>query len=209
MPRKAFAGLFGLSEEQAMLRVQAHADTRAFALLVERWEEPIRRLCTRMTGDAHRGEDLAQETFARLFDKRESYRPTGRFSAYVRRLALNLCYDELRKLKRDSNGRPGRDLTDGDTAELQGTTPEAASVRQEEADAVRQALAKLPEIYRTVVIMRHYENLKIREIGETLDIPEGTVKSRLAEALVRLTRLLEPHSDGRAARAIPKRKSKG
>ena len=207
MPKKAFAGLFWLSDERAMLRVQAHADTRAFALLVERWEEPIRRLCARMTGDAHRGEDLAQETFARLFDKLESYRPTGRFSAYVRRVALNLCYDELRKLKRDSNGH--QDLTDGDTAEPQGTTPEAASVRQEEADAVRQALAKLPEIYRTVVIMRHYENLKIREIGETLDIPEGTVKSRLAEALVRLTRLLEPHSDGRDVRALPKRKSKG
>src|SRR5688500_13188957 len=83
-----------------MLRVQAHDDNKAFAQLVERWEEPIRRLCTRMLGDVHKGEDLKQEAFARLFAKRKHYQPTARFSTFLWRIALNACYDELRRVKR-------------------------------------------------------------------------------------------------------------
>ena len=92
--------MFSLTDEQAMWRVQTQDDHRAFALLVERWEGTIWRLCTRMTGDPHRGEDLKQETFARLFEKRKQYRPNARFSTYVWRIALNLCYDELRRRQR-------------------------------------------------------------------------------------------------------------
>src|SRR6266480_4947280 len=95
-----FSSLFSMTDEQAMMRVQAQDDPGAFARLVERWEEPIRRLCARMTGDPHRGEDLKQETFSRLFEKRKDYEPTGRFSTYLWRIALNLCYDELRRRER-------------------------------------------------------------------------------------------------------------
>lgn len=175
-----------------MLRVQARGDPRAFALLVERWEEPIRRLCTRMTGDAHRGEDLTQETFARLFDKRRIYKPTARFSTYLWRIALNLCHDELRRVKRSGNPQ-----ADGEVAALRPATreeemPDARAVKEEEAAAVRQAVLRLPEIYRTALILRHYEDLRIREVAEILEVPEGTVNSRLAEGLARLARLLEP-----------------
>src|SRR5258705_8991570 len=92
--------LFCTTDEQAMLRVQAEDDHGAFAQLVERWEEPIRRLCVRMVGDPHKGEDLKQEAFARVFAKRKDYRPTGRFSTFLWRIALNACYDELRRVKR-------------------------------------------------------------------------------------------------------------
>src|SRR4051794_37589286 len=94
---KAF---FTGADEDLMVRVKAEGDAGAFALLVGRWEEPIRRLCVRMTGDAHRGEDLKQETFARLFAKRAQYQPTGRFSTYLWRIALNICHDELRRVNR-------------------------------------------------------------------------------------------------------------
>ena len=62
-----------------MCRVKRHDDHSEFARLMKRWEEPIRRLCTRMVGDAHRGEDLKQDTFLRLFEKRKAYEPTGKF----------------------------------------------------------------------------------------------------------------------------------
>ena len=80
-----------------MWEVTCHDDHRAFAQLVARWEQPIRRLCARLTGDWERGEDLKQETFVRLFAKRKDYQPTGRFSTYLWRIALNLCHDELRE----------------------------------------------------------------------------------------------------------------
>src|SRR5215470_16426395 len=95
-----FSSLFAMTDEQAMWRVQMQDDHSAFVQLVERWEIPILRLCARMTGDAHRGEDLKQETFARVFARRKDFRTDRKFSTWVWRIALNLCYDELRKLSR-------------------------------------------------------------------------------------------------------------
>src|ERR1051325_1904955 len=99
-PFASLRSLFAISDEQAMWRVQSHDDDGAFAQLVRRWEGPIQRLCTRMTGDPHRGEDLAQETFTRVFAKRKDYQPSGKFSTWLWRIALNLCYDELRRRRR-------------------------------------------------------------------------------------------------------------
>src|SRR5688572_9826876 len=188
--------LFCTTDEQAMLRVQATDDHRAFAQLVDRWEEPIRRLCTRMLGDEHKGEDLKQETFTRLFAKRKDYQPTARFSTFLWRIALNACYDELRRVKRRSESV--LDEEDGETlALLEGDgletgDPHSETATLEEAELVRRALLKLPEIYRSVLVLRHYEGLKLNKIAEILEIPLGTVNSRMAEGLARLTRLLEP-----------------
>src|SRR5688572_33362247 len=96
-PFAAFKSLFVVSDEQAMWRVQAQNDALAFAQLVRRWEKPVQNLCARMIGDTHRAEDLAQDIFARIFSKRAEYRPTAKFSTWLWRIALNRCYDELRR----------------------------------------------------------------------------------------------------------------
>jgi RNA polymerase sigma-70 factor (ECF subfamily) len=182
------------SDEDAMLRVKLHDDHQEFARLVRRWETPIRRLCARMLGDVERGEDLKQEAFLRLFAKRKDYQPTSRFSTYLWRIALNLCYDELRRRERRREFvRPGMDEQAGPEeliAESPG--PYASVVAVEEGELVRRALLKLPEIYRAVLVLRHYHDMKLAQIAEVLGIPEGTVNSRMAEGLNRLSRLLEP-----------------
>src|SRR5579872_2189288 len=96
----AFPFLNARTDEEAMWRVKLYDDHGDFDHLVKRWQGPIRRLCTRMVGDPHRGEDLKQDTFVRLFEKRKDYQPKGRFSSFLWRIALNLCYDELRRQKR-------------------------------------------------------------------------------------------------------------
>jgi RNA polymerase sigma-70 factor (ECF subfamily) len=196
---KALRSFLTGGDEDLMLRVKTDTDPRAFAALVARWEEPIRRLCTRMTGDAHRGDDLKQETFARLFAKRAGYEPTGRFSTYLWRIALNICHDELRRVNRRHELLPLADVDDAgevlDRCATEEPTPDWRVAQSEEAELVRSALIQLPEIYRTVLVLRHYEHLKLSEIAETLEIPLGTVNSRMAEALARLTRLLEPRFD--------------
>lgn len=188
--------LFQASDEQAMWRVQREDDHAAFAQLVERWETPIRRLCTRMTGDLHRGEDLAQEAFTRVFARRHDYQPPRRFSTWLWQIAVNLCRDELRRRQcrpemawEDAPGNPSREATGPDPA---ASTPSPAEALEslERAEQVRRALLQLPETCRTVVILRHYEGLKFGEIAEVLGIPEGTAKSRMADALTRLARLL-------------------
>lgn len=186
-----------------MGRVQAQDDEAAFAQLVSRWEGPIQRLCARMTGDEHGAQDLAQETFVRIFAARKSYRGTGKFSTWLWRIALNQCYNELRRRKsrRESplEGADEEAVSLLDTFVAPEPAPDISLVETERGELVRQTLMRLPETYRTVLVLRHYQDLKFREIAEVLDVPDGTVKSRMAEALARMSRLLQPKMENRPA----------
>jgi RNA polymerase sigma-70 factor (ECF subfamily) len=182
------------SDEEAMWRVKLYDDHQDFDKLVRKWQDPIRNLCTRMVGDSHRGEDLKQDTFLRLFEKRKNYQPKSRFSTFLWRIALNLCYDELRRQKRRreflTEGESGDEPVYEPTSDAPG--PDLRTANLEEGELVRRAVMQLPEMYRAVVVLRHYEDMKLSGIAEILEIPEGTVNSRMAEALVRLSRMLEP-----------------
>jgi RNA polymerase sigma-70 factor (ECF subfamily) len=182
-----------MTDEQAMWLVQTADDHQAFARLVERWETPIFRLCSGMTGDAHCGEDLKQEAFSRVFARRKLYHPSSRFSTWLWRIALNLCYDELRRKQRSGKRLVEGELCDVPLEIASGEAgPDIRVVEREESELVRTALLRLDEDLRTVVVLRFCEGLKFREIAELLGIPEGTVNSRLAAGLARLTRILEP-----------------
>src|SRR5262245_6268943 len=92
------------TDEDAMRAVQSRSDHEAFTRIVARWEPPIRRLCQRMSGDEHCGEDLAQEVFARLFTQRHQYDSNRKFSTWLWRIALNQCFADARR-------RTGRHVT--------------------------------------------------------------------------------------------------
>lgn len=193
------------SDEQAMARVQSHDDPEAFAEIVHRWEGPIRNLCLRLTGDLHRAEDLTQETFSRLHARRREWQPTARLSTYLWRIAINLCHDENRRrtrhgevpLETGENGEHARHIT------VFEPTPHDELEAEERADQVRTALQRVTEQFRTVLVLRHYEGLKFREIADVLGVPEGTVKSRMVEGLSQLTRLLQPALNDLPAASAP------
>jgi len=212
-PFASVRSLFAITDEQAMWRVQSQDDERAFSQLVGRWEGPIQRLCARMTGDIHRGEDLAQETFTRVFAKRNDYQPSGKFSTWLWRIALNLCYDELRRRRRRDesslDAMCGEAMATLEVFVAREPAPDKSLVDQERSELVRKALMQLTETYRTVLVLRHYEDLKFREIAEVLEVPEGTVKSRMAEALTQMSRLLKPMLADSHSRSNHRRASDG
>jgi RNA polymerase sigma-70 factor (ECF subfamily) len=197
-PRMAhiIKSLFSTSDEQLMWRVKLQDDPQAFASLMARWQKPILRLCVRMTGDQHRAEDLTQTAFSRVFSGRAAWEPSGKFSTFLWRIALNLCHDELRRAKRRGECSLEELAEDGARAPAflaaDEPSPDVQADNRERADLVRQSLLRLAPPYREVVVLRHYERLKFFEIADLLEIPEGTVKSRMAEALNQLTRLLKP-----------------
>lgn len=193
-----------MTDEQAMWQVQMEDNPAAFAELVGRWQGPIRQLCARMTGDPHRGEDLAQEAFSRVFARRKDFQQTSRFSTWLWRIALNLCYDELRRVKR--RGETPMETEEGDekpVISVYEPQPDEDLARKEQAELVREALLKLPEHYRTVLVMRHYEGLRFHEIAEVLQVPEGTVKSRMSEGLSLLHRKIKPSLSAHGFQAGP------
>jgi len=201
-PHALLNSLFGITDEQAMWRVVTEDDEAAFAMLMRRWEAPIQRLCAHMTGDIHHGEDLAQETFAHAFARRKNYQSKGKVSTWLWRIALNLCYDELRRRQRrketplDDTGAATGPLKE--TLEGPEMAPDASLVEKESGELVRQALMLLPDTLRAVLVLRHYQDLKFREIAAVLEIPEGTVKSRMAEALTVMNRMLKKDAHDRA-----------
>lgn len=202
-----------MNDEQVMWRVQMHDDGEAFAELVQRWERPIRRLGVRLLGDVHRAEDMAQEAFARVFAHRREFDPAARFSTWLWRIAVNLCRDELRRRGRrrettwggearvveEGEGEVGNGGWEGEDLASEEAGPMEAMVTLERAEAVRRALLRLPEPYRVVVALRHYEGLRFREVAEVMGLAEGTVKSRMAEALDRLERMLAPWAKAEGA----------
>src|SRR5258706_2445779 len=148
--------LFGANDEQMMWRVKLHDDAQAYAKLRARWNQPIQRLCARMVGDPHRAEDLAQTAFVRVFARRADWEPTGRFSTFLWRIALNLCHDELRRNRR--RGECSLDALDEETGsglELLATddpAPDQQAETRERGELVREALLKLAPHYREVVV---------------------------------------------------------
>lgn len=193
------------SDEQAMCAVQLRGDHAAFAQLVCRWEAPIRRLCTRMTCDEHRGEDLTQEVFARVFTKRDQFDPERTFSTWLWRIALNVCFAEARRAA--PLAIADEEATTAARCDRE-PAPDERLIAQERTRQVKQALSHLSDAYRAVVVLREYEGMKYREIAEVLEIPEGTVKWRMAEALTQLSEELAPlasePSDRRAAISPPR-----
>lgn len=176
-----------------MWRVQTKDDHAAFEQLVGRWETPILRLCARMIGDETRAEDLKQEVFIRVFARRKDYRAEHRFGTWIWRIAVNLCYDELRsRLRRTAivpieNHEEFAGVEDRETPK-----PDHSAMRSEEAELVRKALLELPEDSRSILLLRFGEGLKLREIAAIFELPETTLRHRLADGLAALTRLLEP-----------------
>src|SRR5450631_552916 len=163
------------------------------------WEELVRihtrrvyAICFRFTGSDHKAQDLTQEVFLRVFRSLKNFRAgEGSFSVWLGRLARNLLIDDYRKnkLERASDSLEERLPT------IENTT--AASARadgmlagREASEMLQAALQKLSPELRETVILRDLEELEYREIAEVLQIPEGTVKSRLNRGRAELARVL-------------------
>lgn len=151
-------------------------------------------------------EDLVQEVFLKLFRHADTYTPSGRFEAFAFRVARNAWIDRTRRRA----ARPRLLTGQGEAAEDEapseiarepapGPGPEALAERREEAGRVRTALARLSEAQRLVFELGVVQELPYAEISRLLDIPEGTVKSRMFHAVRRLREELEPGQGGEGA----------
>jgi len=175
-------------------------DEDAFRELVDRFQRPLVNFFYRLTWDRFASEDYAQEVFARLIRYRSSYRPTAKFSTYMFRIAKNYWIDRYRErkaapnmssLERSIGNSEGRPLSLRDTVEDGGPAPEARIGQKEIRERVMQAVDRLPEEQRLVFVLSENQGLKYADIAEVMEIPVGTVKSRMHTAVRRLRELLK------------------
>jgi RNA polymerase sigma-70 factor, ECF subfamily len=163
------------------------------------WEELVRvhtrrvyGICYRFTGSDHQAQDLSQEVFLRVFRSLKTFRAgDGSFTVWLGRLTRNLLIDNYRrnKLERATDSLEDRLPILEETAALSARTDSMLAGR-EASELLQAALQKLSPELRETVILRDLEELEYREIAEVLQVPEGTVKSRLNRGRAELARLL-------------------
>ncbi len=161
-------------------------DRQAFGELVHRHRQGVVNVVYRMCGDANLAEDAAQDAFVRAWQRLHSYRPRAPFRNWVYRIAINAALDALRRERETVD-------VDGMPLAAEGKGPEAVLQGKQRDDMVRQAVLALPPASRGVLVLREYQGLAYREIADTLNIPIGTVMSRLSYARKRLRETLAPY----------------
>lgn len=177
-------------DAELMARVR-DGDRDAFADLVDRHKDAVVNYLTRLTGDRDRAEDLAQETFLRLFRSAGSYTEQGYLRAFLFRIATNLVRSEERRERRLRVLWPFLGRRDHDE-------PSAPSglLLQELHRQVAGAVAKLPLRYRVPLVLHEIEGWTYADIAQELSCREGTVKSRIHRGRQHLRQTLEPYWNG-------------
>ena len=172
--------------EQELVQAAQQGDQGAFSRLVEANQGKIYSLCFRMTGNPDDAADLTQEAFLNAWRGLGKFGGQSTFSTWLYRLAANACIDFLRREKRRS--ALSMTLEDGEDEDHQADlpderwSPERELERKELRNAVQKGLLTLSPEHRQVLLLRETEGLSYQEIGQALDLEEGTVKSRIARA---------------------------
>ncbi|MBL4590324.1 MAG: RNA polymerase sigma factor [Phycisphaerales bacterium] len=170
-------------------------DAGAYRELIERYHDNLLRFLTRLVGDRAAAEDLFQETFLQVHLSASTFDATRRFRPWLFTIGANKGRDLLRKKKRQRTVELSRPLkmSEGGTAfidllEVDVPSPDAAMDLAERDDLVQQALDRLGEPLREVLLLAYFQRLSYAHIAEDLGIPLGTVKSRMHSAVAAFAR---------------------
>jgi RNA polymerase sigma-70 factor, ECF subfamily len=174
------------TETELILRAQ-HGDRHAYGELVRQHHPGVVNVVYRMCGDTELAQDAAQEAFIQAWLHLPTFRPGTSLRNWLYRIAVNAALDVIRRNTKTADN-------DFETLEMPDPQmgPEAALLQKERTVAVQQAILALTEASRSVLVLREYGGLSYQEIATTLDIPLGTVMSRLNYARMQLKQLLEP-----------------
>jgi RNA polymerase sigma-70 factor (ECF subfamily) len=173
----------------------------AMGVLYERYRERVYNTSLRIVGDRDEASDVLQEVFILLFRKIQRFRARANFGAWVYRITVNASLDHLRRRRRTPMPGAPTLLLDGPSDVPDLTAPERNMAQLDLSEHVRDALGRLSDRLRIVVVLRYLEGLAYADIAEVLDCSLGTVKSRLSRAHTAMRRELASRYDSGSARA--------
>jgi RNA polymerase sigma-70 factor (ECF subfamily) len=198
MPPLPALDLLNLPDADVVALAQQGRDS-AFRELIRRYERPVFSLIFRMVRDRELAEDLAQDTFIKVLNHIDRYRPEFKLSSWLFKIANNVAIDHLRRRQLDTvsiDGSPHAqsaeaiEATSFDVVDQQETALDELEAR-ELGNSIERAITSLRPEYRSCIMLRHVEGRSYEEIAATLDLPLGTVKTYIHRARHELRRQLE------------------
>ena len=169
-------------DDAMLIEACLRGDRHAFDKLVDRYEGPLFSAAYRITGSVEDAMDATQSAFVNAYEKLHTFDPTYRFFSWIYRIAVNQSLNLVGSRK---------DQTElEENTVMEGRGPAEIFDSNEARGQLKRALLELEPNHRTVIVLKHLEGFSYREIGELLDIPEKTVKSRLFTARQRLRVIL-------------------
>lgn len=171
-------GKEALNEDKQLVEDALAGSTESFELLVRKYQDRLYNTLVHVTGSTHEAEEVAQDAMLQAYSKLDTFRGNSAFYTWLYRIAFNLSVSRNRK-KRPRVSLDQIQANAGvdplDSAE----TPDATIERTERAQQVHNALNQLSEEFRTILVLREMEDCDYETISEMLEIPIGTVRSRL------------------------------
>jgi len=188
--------------DEELVRRYLAGDAQAFAILVDRHSPRVYNVALRMLGDPDEARDATQDAFLTVVRKAKQFRGEAAFSTWLHRIAVNACYDILRKRRR----QPLLRRVDDEADAIPETGPSVADHADEAAGSidVSRALQAIPHEYRIVLVLADVQDLPYEEIARTLDVPIGTVKSRIHRGRVALARAMGLEVPPREPTSLPR-----
>ncbi len=181
-----------MATDEILVRRAQAGDMAAFGELVGRYQDRVYGLSTRLLTCTEDARDAAQEIFIRVFKTLPGFDLRADFTTWLYRVATNVCLDQLRRRHRERLcSLPARDES-GSQDRLQDDRagPEELLLDKERQQAVRRAVADLPDEYRVALVLHHYQQLSYRQVAACLDLTEKTVATRIHRAKLRLRQRL-------------------
>jgi RNA polymerase sigma-70 factor (ECF subfamily) len=184
-----------VQDEQVLVDRISSGDSAAFQEFVDRYKKKIYYIAYDITGDQDDAEDVSQEVFIKVFRSLKTFRRNAKISSWLYQISVNASIDLLRK----KSSKPEKSMDDIERADIQESLPGSSTrVQNPERSAedliiqkhISEALQKVSPKERSVFVMRHYNELKIREIAEILKVSQGTVKALFYRATRKLRKEL-------------------
>jgi len=178
---------FIYSDEQLIAQFQL-GNEEAYIELVKRYRDRLINFVFQFLGDFEKAEDVVQDTMLKLYEKKHYYKEIAKFSTWLYTIARNLANTELRKQKRRKTTLLSNMSKDEKEYELPAVQPDTGSEIQDEyvEKQIQTAIHALPEHFKTVIILRDIQELSYDDISSIVDVPIGTVKSRINRARLQL-----------------------
>jgi len=181
--------------DKKLMKLVVERNTKAFKILYHRYEIQIFNFIFKYTGRRELAQDLLQETFTRIWFAAHTFDlKKGNFRGWIYKIALNNTRNEMSKKQYAYQYFDIAEADPGNYDELysEQEQPDIKFENLELRNTILKALGKLTPYLREIIILKHYQQLKFREIAEITNTPEGTLKARFHRAIVQLKELLEP-----------------